>query len=258
MPTPSKVQRASGSFQPRRSYDRGIRERIPLLAGLALIAISFAVGSYAIADGIRNRNRSDVIVVTGSAKKRIVSDYVIWNLSVSSRQKSTSEAVKELARWTGAIRSFLQREGVEPGELTVQPISTGTVTRSGRVVAYRLTRRFVVRSARAREITNVAGRSSELLGEGIPLAAQPPEYVYTRLPELRPQLLAAATKDAQNRGRVIVEATGAHLGKLRGVDVGVFQVTTPNSTQVEDYGVYDTGTLEKDVTAVVNVTFALE
>src|SRR5438876_791967 len=157
MPTPSKVQRASGSFQPRRSYDRGIRERIPLLAGLALIAISFAV-----------------------------------------------------------------------------------------------------RSARAREITNVAGRSSELLGEGIPLAAQPPEYVYTRLPELRPQLLAAATKDAQNRGRVIVEATGAHLGKLRGVDVGVFQVTTPNSTQVEDYGVYDTGTLEKDVTAVVNVTFALK
>ena len=229
-----------------------------IAAGLALIAISFAVGSYAIADGIRNRNRSDVIVVTGSAKKRIVSDYVIWSLSVSSRQKSTSEAVKELARWTDAIRSFLHREGVEPGELTVEPIATGTVTRSGRVVAYRLSRRFEVRSARAREITNVAGRSSELLAQGVPLAAQPPEYVYTRLPELRPQLLAAATKDAQNRGRVIAEATGAHLGRLRGVDVGVFQVTTPNSTEVEDYGVYDTGTLEKDVTAVVNVTFALE
>jgi hypothetical protein len=57
---------------------------------------------------------------------------------------------------------------------------------------------------------------------------------------------------------VIVEATGAELGKLRGVDVGVFQVTTPNSTQVEDYGVYVTGTLEKDVTAVVNVTSALK
>jgi hypothetical protein len=43
---------------------------------------------------------------------------------------------------------------------------------------------------------------------------------------------------------VIVEATGAELGKLRGVD--------------EDYGVDVTGTLEKDVTAVVNVTFALK
>jgi hypothetical protein len=47
------------------------------------------------------------------------------------------------------------------------------------------------------------------------------------------------------------------LRKLRGVDVGVFQVTSPNSTEVSDYGVYDTSTLGKDVTAVVNVTFSL-
>jgi uncharacterized protein len=197
-------------------------------------------------------------VVTGSAKQRIVSDYVVWNLSVSSQQKSASEAAKELAGWTSRIRSFLSDEGVGSGELTVQPISTSRVARSGRVVAYRLSRRFEVRSARVREVTDVADRSSALLAQGIPLAAQPPQYVYTKLPTLRPQLLAEATKDAQDRARVIVEATGADLGKLRGVDVGVFQVTTPNSTQVEDYGVYDTSTLEKDVTAVVNVTFALK
>ena len=57
---------------------------------------------------------------------------------------------------------------------------------------------------------------------------------------------------------MLVEATGSRLGTLRGVDVGVFQVTSPNSTQVSDYGVYDTSTLQKDVTAVVNVTFALK
>jgi hypothetical protein len=44
-----------------------VLERLPLLAGLALLGIAFGVGSYAIADGIRNRNRNDVIVVTGSA-----------------------------------------------------------------------------------------------------------------------------------------------------------------------------------------------
>ena len=54
------------------------------------------------------------------------------------------------------------------------------------------------------------------------------------------------------------DATGSHLGKLRRVSVGVFQITSPNSTEVEDYGVYDTSTLDKDVTAVVNVTFALK
>jgi hypothetical protein len=151
----------------------------------------------------------------------------------------------------------MNREGVQPGELVVQPISTGTLSKAGRVTAYKLTRQFEIRSARVREITGVADHSSALLAQGIPLSADSPQYVYTKLPSLRPQLLAEATKDAQNRARVIVKATGSGLGRLRGVDVGVFQVTSPNSTEVEDYGVYDTATLEKDVTAVVNVTFGV-
>ena len=95
------------------------------------------------------------------------------------------------------------------------------------------------------------------LAAGVPLTVQPVQYIYTQLPKLRPSLLADATRDAQQRARVLTAATGAHLGKLRGVDVGVFQVTSPNSTQVSDYGTYDTTTRDKDVTAVVNVTFAL-
>ena len=232
-------------------------DRLPLLAGLALLAIAFVIGSIFIGHGIRDKNRNDVISVTGSAKKRIVSDYIVWNLSVTSQQASADAAAKELAGWTKRIRSFLTGEGVEPGELSLQPISTETVSRKGRVTSFLLTRSFEVRSPRVKEVTEIADRSSALLAQGIPLRAGTPEYVYTRLPTLRPQLLAQATKDARNRARVIVDATGAHLGKLRRVSVGVFQVTSPNSTEVEDYGVYDTSTLEKDVTAVVNVTFAL-
>src|SRR4029077_3692394 len=114
-----------------------------------------------------------------------------------------------------------------------------------------------IRSSRVDAIAALAEHSSSLLAQGIPLAADPPQYVYTKLPSLRPRLLAAATKDAQRRAEVLVAASGAKLGKLRGVNVGVFQVSSPNSTDVSDYGVYDTTTLRKDVTAVVNVTFAL-
>jgi hypothetical protein len=234
-----------------------VLERLPLLAGLALLAIAFVIGSIFIGHGIRDKNRNDTISVTGSAKKRIVSDYVVWNFSVTSRQPSADTAAKELSDWAGKIRVYLNGEGIKPGEVTVQPISTETVSRKGRVASFVLTRSFEIRSPRVKEVTGAADRSSELLAEGIPLQADSPQYVYTRLPTLRPQLLAQATRDARSRARTIVEATGAHLGKLRRVSVGVFQITSPNSTEVEDYGVYDTSTLEKDVTAVVNVTFAL-
>jgi hypothetical protein len=237
-----------------------VKERLPLLVGLTFVAVALGLGAFAIGDGIRDRNKNDVITVTGSAKKRIVSDYIVWDVSVTSQQATPQGASGELAGWTKQIRGFLVGSGAQPQEVTLQPISTETVTAnggSGRVIGYRLTRSFRVRSSRVEAIASVVEKSAALLAQGIPLAAQPPQYIYTKLASLRPGLLADATKDALNRARVLVGSTGGRLGHLRNVNVGVFQVTSPNSTDVSDYGVYDTSTLEKDVTAVVNVTFAL-
>jgi hypothetical protein len=238
-----------------------MRDRVPLLAGLTILSIAFVVGSLLIAGGIRDRGKTDVITVTGSAKARITSDYIVWDASLTSRGKSPQTAAAQLAGWSKRARAFFDSQGVAAGELTVQPIATespGSIDENGdKVTDYRLTRSFEIRSSRVDAIAQLAERSSSLLAQGIPLAADPPQYVYTKLPSLRPRLLAAATKDAQQRARVLVDSSGAKLGTLRGVNVGVFQVSSPNSTDVSDYGVYDTTTLTKDVTAVVNVTFAL-
>ena len=148
---------------------------------------------------------------------------------------------------------------MQPGEVSLNPVSTETLTtEAGRVTGYKLTRSFEVRSSRVGAIATLVEESRKLLAQGVPLQAQSPQYVYTKLADLRPNLLADATKDALARAKVLVDATGGKLGGLRDVNVGVFQITAPNSTEVSDYGVYDTSTLRKDVTAVVNVTFALK
>jgi uncharacterized protein len=237
-------------------------DRIPLVAGLAVLAIGVVIGSLLIAGGIRDRNRNDVITVTGSAKQRIASDYVIWNASLTSAGPTAADAERRLARWSNRVRAFFRNQGVKPGELTVLPISTlapGGVDEEGNeVTEYTLTREFEIRSSRVAAIAALAERSSELLRSDIPLAGATPEYVYTKLSALRPQLLTEAIRDAKRRADVIVDASETDLGKIRGVDVGVFQVTAPNSTEVSDYGEYDTSTRRKDVTAVVNVTYALD
>ena len=45
---------------------------------------------------------------------------------------------------------------------------------------------------------------------------------------------------------------------MRSVRMGVFQITPRHSTEVSDYGINDTSSLEKDITAVVRVTFAVD
>jgi hypothetical protein len=235
-----------------------VRERLPLIVAFALLGLAVGLGSVVLAGGIRDRNRNDTITVTGSAKARITSDYIIWDASVASQGDTPQAAAPQLAGWAGRVRAFLAAQGAQPGEVTENPVTTDTLTNSaGRTTGYRLTRSFEVRSSRVAAIAALVEASQRLLAAGVPLQAQPPQYLYTKLPDLRPRLLAEATKDALNRAKVLIGATGAHLGGLRGVDVSPFQVTAPNSTQVEDYGVYDTSTLQKDVTAVVNVTFGL-
>jgi uncharacterized protein len=236
-----------------------VRERIPLLAGFALLGLAIGLGAVVLAGGIRDRNRNETIGVTGSAKARIVSDYIIWNASVTSQADTPQAALPLLNSWTEQVRSFLTANGVQPGEVSLNPVSTETLTtEAGRVTGYKLTRSFEVRSSRVGAIATLVEESRKLLAQGVPLQAQSPQYVYTKLADLRPKLLADATKDALGRAKVLVDATGGKLGGLRDVNVGVFQITAPNSTDVSDYGVYDTFTLRKDVTAVVNVAFALK
>jgi hypothetical protein len=241
-----------------------VRDRFSLLIGLALLAAAVLLGSIAIGHGIRDRGQNNVVTVTGSAKAQVTSDFAIWDLSVTTQQSAAADAAKQLAAWAEKIRAFLTAQGIQPDEVTVQPVSTEAVNATDsngdptQVIGYRVTRNFEVRSARVDVVAKAAEASAKLIVAGIPVQVQPLQYVLTKLGDLRPKLLAEAVRDAQTRGKVLVEASGAKLGKLRDVQVGVFQVTSPNSTQVSDYGVYDTATLKKDVTAVVNVTFTLK
>lgn len=84
-----------------------------------------------------------------------------------------------------------------------------------------------------------------------------PEYLYTRLADIRVAMLGEATRDARERAAVIATAAGSEIGAVRSARMGVFQITPRHSTEVSDYGINDVSSLEKDITAVVRVTFAV-
>src|SRR5436190_18154549 len=130
-------------------------DRNPLLAlAIALLALAVLVGAFAIGHGIRDRNRNDVITVTGSAKNRIKADYVVWNVSVSAEEPGADMAATMLAGWTSAVRKFFRAERVHADELTVQPIATEAVTAEDTgadatgILGYKPTRTFQIRSSR--------------------------------------------------------------------------------------------------------------
>ncbi|MHB9057155.1 MAG: SIMPL domain-containing protein, partial [Paludibacteraceae bacterium] len=105
------------------------------------------------------------------------------------------------------------------------------------------------------KITEISRSITELINKGVPFQSNAPQYLYTKIADLKIEMLAAATKDATNRAQMIAENAGSKLGGLKSASMGVFQITRQYSNDVTDYGINDTTSLEKEITAVVNCQF---
>ena len=246
--------------------DSSIFRRFPqVFAGLSALSIALVFSSWIAARAILAvKQASDVFVVTGSAKRPITSDYILWRLSVSSQQPTARDAYRDLIQQTERIRAYLKEKQVPDDAITTNAIETMPIPEitngqeTGQILAYRLTQRFEIRAGDVARYTELSRQVTELIEEGISLVSEPPQYLYTQLDKLRVEMVAAATKDARARAEAIASSTGSRVGRVRDAKTGVFQITSRNSTDVSDSGIYDTSSIDKDITAVVSVTFGIE
>ncbi|HEV2913621.1 MAG TPA: SIMPL domain-containing protein [Pyrinomonadaceae bacterium] len=234
-------------------------------AGFALavaLVLSSIVGAWAYTHA---KNGEQTITVTGSARKRIKSDLVIWRAGVSYQASQLSEAYKALTDNVPKVKQYLISKGVQEDQITISSISSTTLheknsdgEETGEITGYSLRQELMVRSNDVDKIEKLAREATELINQGILLESNPPEYLYTKLGDLKIEMLAEAAKDAKVRAQQIASSTGSSIGSVRTARMGVMQITPADSNDVSDSGMNDTSSLEKDITAVVNVGFAVD
>ncbi|HYN85555.1 MAG TPA: SIMPL domain-containing protein [Pyrinomonadaceae bacterium] len=213
----------------------------------------------------RTKSVDQTITVTGSARKRITSDLIVWRANVSYQSGELSEAYGSLKDRVPRVKAYLVSKGVPEEQIVVSSVSTKTMQEkdsngeeTGRVGGYVLTQTLEVRSHEVEKIARISREVTELIDQGILLESQSPEYHYTKLGDLKVQMLGEAAQDAKVRAERIASSTGSDVGSVRSARMGVMQITPADSNEVSDYGVNDTSSLDKDITAVVNVSFAVD
>jgi hypothetical protein len=235
---------------------------ITVIAASLIMALAVGGGLVKVGAGFAARTDNG-ITVTGSAKTTATADNVVWTLNIALSSPLVADAVRKVGADVDAVSAYLTKGGIPASALTLGAVSTygneeyQNGNNTGRIISYRASRDITVRTTDVQLVYTLSQGIGSLLQSGVNVNNYGPQYYISTLPDLRPQLLEEAMKDAKTRAVAITKAVGGSVGAVQSVKSGVFQVTTPDSTMVSDGGAYDTSTIEKTVTSTVSVTFAV-
>ncbi len=231
-------------------------------SGLVVLAIGILLaaligGSFY----LRGRAYENTLSVTGSAKMEVKADTGKWSFDLVRKIKFTDQKLgyAEIASDIKTSKDFLIKSGLKAEDITVTPAQFSVDYDKQQIQGvepdYQLRTRITVNSKDVALLSAVTDRVPELVSEGVYISNTSVEYFYSGLPDARVKLSGEAIKDAKNRAESIAAASGSHAGKLQSVSGGVIQVLPPNSTDVSDYGTYDTSTIDKVISLSVRAAF---
>jgi hypothetical protein len=237
---------------------------IPLVTPAIILTIGIIIASgVGAAAFYKSRTLDNALSVTGSAKTAVVSDSVKWSFMFSRRvpvsqlQQGYSGLAEDLAK----VNNFLASKGITEAE--IDP-STPYVEEQYYDPSYQGVRELVLRqmitvsSTDIQKVVSVADNVESLAGTGVFVSTNSPQYYFSKLAEIRVNLLGEAIKDAKARAEQIAKSNDQSVGSLKSAASGVVQVLPPNSVDISDYGSYDTSSLDKEVTVTVRATFFVD
>jgi len=237
-----------------------ISKWFPAIVGTSLVlsSIIFSIAFY------NSRVSTDALSVTGSASRQIVSDNAKFSGDFTRIVKISvlKNGYDQMAEDLKIVKAFLKEQGIDDKDITISTVSMMENYNYDKNYQtekeYTLSQHVEVSSNDVDKITKLAQATQNLINKGVIFSTNQVEYYYTKLPDLRVELLSDAIKDAKARASKMAESTGKKVGNLKSAASGVVQVLSSNSLEVSDYGSYDTSKINKNVMVTVRASFGIK
>lgn len=240
----------------------------PIITTVAIFSIAIVIAVWI---GGRYINKTwghtKTVSVVGKAERNFTSDLIVWKFSYNVLNISMKDGYTELKNANQIVRDYLKSKGLSENETTFFAIESDKETEYHwdnssqqsyyTFKGYNLTQTVRIESHDVDKIEQISRGISELLDKGIELSNNELSYYYTKLSDLKIEMLAEATENARNRAETIAKSAGAKLGGLQTANMGVFQITAPNSAD-EDYswgGTFNTSSKQKCATINMRLTY---
>lgn len=198
------------------------------------IGISIVMAAVILAVGLANIITPERSVsVRGLAEREVDADLAVWNMSFSMGENSLESMQKSILEKTEVIKKYLIKHGLEESDFTVKPAAITDNSLNSYMDQTKITYKFVaqqtilVRSGKIEAVKSAYADSLELVSAGIAVSQDydsKVSYEFTKLNDIKPEMIAEATKNARTAAEQFAHDSNSKVGKIKKATQGLFTI----------------------------------
>ena len=207
------------------------------------------------------RQDDQTIRVVGYSTQDFEANIVKWSFNFSENVQTgeLTKGYQEMNKKLLKLRAIWDDLDISYEDFNVQPITVRKMYgQYGKIEGDILEQNIFIISKELDAIEELAINPLTFTNEGLAFEYSNMQYFSTDLPEIKMQLLGAATQNAIERANEVAQSTGNKVKEITSARTGVFQITEPYSTEFSDYGMYQTSTRKKSIRVTVTCTFTIK
>jgi hypothetical protein len=225
------------------------------LLSAVILSLGLIIGGYLLGNGLLRAKAADrSVTVRGLAEQNVEANLATWVMSYSANGYDLDALQRDIGGDTDAIRAFFAGLG-DDYDLQPAGVNVSQYTDSNGRPNITIRQRMTFRTTDIALARKAVEQQFDLIDKGVVLEDGTMQYSFTKLDEIKPAMVAEATKDARRAAQQFAEDSGTQVGDIRSATQGYFSIQSRDG-EGGGYGVADTP--NKKVRVVTTVTFGLD
>ena len=226
-----------------------------------LLSVGMVLSGFFISETLYKSNVSlNTADVKGLAERRVRADLAYWSIQYTVTGNSQADIanlyVQSEANQSSII-SLLAQAGfntdeIKPGVINYSKTEYRNEDQKLVDEKHFLTGEIEVETDKVSLVALARTKLNKLVAEGLDIRNNAPAYYFTKLNDIKSEMLKEATSNAKIAANEFASIAGVKVGGIRSAKQGGFMIRDVG----ENYG--DTQKIEKDVRVVTTVTFFLQ
>ena len=203
-----------------------VARNVTLIAAL-ILALGIVIGGFLLGDGLRRARMADrSVTVRGLAERNVTADLATWTISFSAQGTELAAVQAENDRDARTVANFFRTAGFPNNAVSDAGGSVSQYFDNNRGEnSVTVNRRLQLRTTDVMRARAAYARQFDLIRNGVAVQeGSDIQFSFTKLNEVKPQMIALATRDARNGAVQFARDSGTDVGGIRAATQGYFSI----------------------------------